>query len=46
MTILGSVEIDNLRALLAENRLFKALPVMSAFVIATVGAVICYSALG
>ena len=31
---------------LSENRLFKALPVLSAFVIASVGAVICYSALG
>ncbi len=31
---------------LSENRIFKALPVMSALVIATVGAVICYSSLG
>ena len=31
---------------LAENRLFKALPVLSAFVIASVGAAICYSSLG
>ncbi len=31
---------------LAQNRLFKALPVLSAFVIASVGAVICYSSLG
>ena len=30
---------------LSENRLFKALPVLSAFVIASVGAVICYSSL-
>jgi ABC-type nickel/cobalt efflux system permease component RcnA len=31
---------------LAENRIFKALPVFSAFVIACVGAVICYNSLG
>ena len=31
---------------IAGNRLFKALPVLSAFVIASVGAVICYSSLG
>lgn len=30
---------------LSENRLFKALPVLSAFVIASVGVVICYSSL-
>lgn len=28
---------------LAENRVFKSLPVVSAFVIACVGAVICYN---
>ncbi|MEP6903854.1 MAG: ABC transporter permease, partial [Actinomycetota bacterium] len=28
---------------LAENRIFKALPVASAFVIACVGAIICYN---
>ncbi len=27
---------------LGENRLVKALPVMSAFVVATLGAIICY----
>ena len=31
---------------LAGNRLFKALPVFSAFVVACVGAVICYTSLG
>ncbi len=31
---------------LSENRIFKALPVMSAFIIACVGAVICYNSLG
>ena len=31
---------------LAENKIFKALPVFSAFVIACVGAVICYNSLG
>ena len=31
---------------LSENKIFKTLPVFSAFVIATVGAVICYSSLG
>jgi ABC-type nickel/cobalt efflux system permease component RcnA len=30
-------------ARLAENRIFKALPVFSAFVIACVGAIICYN---
>ncbi len=30
----------------AQSRLFKVLPVLSAFVIASVGAVICYSSLG
>ena len=31
---------------LAQNRIFKALPVFSAFVITCVGAVICYTSLG
>lgn len=31
---------------LAENRIFKSLPVASAFVIACVGAVICYNSIG
>jgi len=31
---------------LSENRLFKALPAVSSFVIACVGAVICYKSIG
>jgi ABC-type nickel/cobalt efflux system permease component RcnA len=30
----------------AGNKLFKALPVLSAFVVASAGALICYSAMG